>query len=118
MGLAKFTIDLTADKPPALTVNGRELPVVALTLRHVPPSLPQLVLELAGEGLVAGEGIVALDAAGDTAADVRSFLAGLDPDKLDEIAARMFGEEDDKGRVIAGPGQAFIAAILDQLPAS
>lgn len=118
MGLARIDLALTADGPPVVTVNGDQVAnVVGLTVRHVPPSLPQLVLELAGEVTVAGEGIVALgQEAGDEVAYLRSFLANLDPDKLDDAATMKFGADDQAGQVITGPGQAFVAALLDMVP--
>ncbi len=108
MALAQFTIDLRADRSPALTVNGEAVSVVGLTLRHVPPSLPQLVLELAGEGAIEGEGIVAIDqgAAGDEVEYLRSFLANLDPGMLEKAAAEQF----DIGAETSG--QAFLAALV------
>ncbi|MCA1571926.1 MAG: hypothetical protein LC798_16770 [Chloroflexi bacterium] len=117
MGVARFTLDLTADRPPELTIAGREgtLPIVGITVRHVPPSLPQLILELVGEVEVTGEGIVMLDHGGDTAADLRQILGNLDPDTLDEAATRKFGMDDRQGRAINSPGQAFVEAILDAL---
>jgi hypothetical protein len=118
MGLAQIDLSLRADLPPLVTVNGEKLPnVVGLTVRHVPPSMPQLVLELAGEVTLEGEGIVAVErGAGDEIDYMRQFLANLDPDKLDDAAANLFGQEDADGKVITGPGQAFVAAILSMIP--
>ena len=117
MGLAKIDLELRADGPPAVTVNGEKLAnVVGLTVRHVPPSMPQLVLELAGEVTLDGEGIVAVGQAADEVAYVRQFLTNLDPDKVDDAAANLFGQEDVDGKVITEPGQAFVAAILNMLP--
>ena len=118
MGLAKIDLELRADGPPAVTVNGEKLAnVVGLTVRHVPPSMPQLVLELAGEVALEGEGIVAVETGpGDEIAYLRQFLANLDPDKVDDTAANLFGQEGHDGKVITGPGQAFIAAILNMIP--
>lgn len=116
MALAHIAVELRADAPPIVAVNGVQVPVVGVTVRHVPPSMPQVFLELAGEVTLEGEGIVAqVEADGNTAADVRAALLNLDADKLDEQAARLFGEEGPDGRVIAGPGQAFVAAIVNTL---
>ena len=108
MPLARFSIDLSADRPPVLTVNGMEgeLPIVALTVRHVPPSLPQLILELAGEVSLTGEGVVAVGPEqGDEIAYLRSFLANLDPETLERQALDRITECDTTG-------QAFVAALL------
>ncbi len=108
MGLAQFSLDLRADRAPALTVNGQSVAVVGLTLRHVPPSMPQLVLEMAGEGTIEGEGIVAVDqgGAGDEIEYLRSFLANLDPGVLEKAAIEQFdiGAETN--------GQAFLSALI------
>lgn len=110
MALAQFSLDLRADRAPVLVVNGQQVAVAGLTLRHVPPSMPQLILELAGEGTVEGEGIVALDqGAGDEIAYLRQFLANLDPDTLERAAAGQFdlGAETN--------GQAFLAALVSMV---
>lgn len=118
MGLARLTLSLQADRAPQVYANGVQVPnVVGLTVRHVPPSMPQLVLELAGEVALEGEGIVAVETGpGDEIAYLRQFLANLDPDKVDDTAANLFGQEGHDGKVITEPGQAFIAAILAMLP--
>ena len=114
MGVARFNLHMRADRPPLLTVNGEEVAgVVGIRLHYVPPSLPQLILELAGEGRIDGEGIVALDHQPDEGDDLRRILGNLDPDKLDEVAAQKFGMDDRQGQVIASPGKAFVEAILD-----
>lgn len=116
MALARIDLELRADGPPVVTVNGSKLAgVVGLTVRHAPPSMPQLFVELAGEVALEGEGIVAADNAGDTAADVRAALLNLDPDRLDDQAAQLFGADGPDGKAITGPGQAFVAAILNAL---
>lgn len=106
MALARFALDLSADRPPTLTINGQPGPaVVGITVRHVPPSLPQVILELAGEVAVEGEGIVALAPAADEVDYLRSFLANLDPHVLEGAAADQFAEGAETN------GQAFLAAL-------
>ena len=122
MGLANFSLRLTADKPPMVTVNGQRLDVpglVGIAVRHEPPSLPQLVLELTGELVIEGEGVVAVDsgAHGDEIAFMRQCLGNLDPDRLDDAACRLFGTEGPNGQVVTKPGEAFVAAILGMIPA-
>jgi hypothetical protein len=107
MPLARFSLDLSADRPPVVTINGgeHELPIVALTVRHVPPSLPQFILELAGEVTVTGEGVVAIGPEQrDEIAYLRTFLANLDPETLERQALERITECDTTG-------EAFVAAL-------
>jgi len=111
MALARFTLDLSADRPPVLTVNGREgeLPIVGITVRHVPPSLPQLILELAGEVSIEGEGIVALQPEADEVDHLRQFLGNLDPTQLERAALNQFHQGAETN------GQAFLAALREMV---
>lgn len=112
MPLARFSLDLSADRPPAITVNGEQLDlsVVGITVRHMPPSLPQLVLELAGEVTIEGDGIVALQPDTNEVDYLRQFLGNLDPEQLEAASLRQFDEG------AATTGQAFHAALLAMVP--
>lgn len=93
MPLAQFRIALSPDPDATVVeVNGQTVPgvrAVALQSLRQAGETPRLILELAGDGVLEGDGIVEVQrptTAADDGDAVARFLAGIDPAELSRQA--------------------------------
>lgn len=90
MGLAKFKVVIEVGHPTAIVVNGAELDPAVYAFAGVrcePGALPVLVLEVAGEGTIQGEGVAVLKSEGDEIAYMRQFVQAIDPQEWERRSA-------------------------------
>ena len=90
--MAQFRIEATAGALPVLVLGNQRVPgVTALAFDAQPGELPRVTVQIVGEGVIEGEGIVHVEKAGDDRQAVLDMIDGLDPDEVDRVALASLG---------------------------
>lgn len=110
MGLASFSISLATNKK-KVVINNEEVTnrIRRVVVEDEAGGVPRVFLEMLGEGVIEGEGIVTIQNEVDFRDSIYQFLQSLDPGMVEKVALdRLGGFGADETT-----GQAFLNAISE-----
>lgn len=99
MGLARFHVDCSDPVRPVVTVNDEQVPPLnRASFDWKPGDVPHLYLEIQGEGVLDGEGIVVqqVPIPADATQVLADFFDALDPKELEQAILDQFGSFSDE----------------------